>query len=129
MGIEKLESMFLINDFASFVVNIHQMHTIGYFDERLLGLGKEDVDIMIRYEKTIGRPISRIKSKHIAHLESDVHQPDFQMGNTRHPLLNMIIYDKKISAQMENFQQYPYERFYRQNKHQIVKHTTINYEL
>ena len=47
---EKDTRFFLINDsFSHFMVNKEEMHNLGYFDERFLGFGLEDVDIRSRY--------------------------------------------------------------------------------
>lgn len=129
-GIDNHNEMFLINEsFGYFVVNINQMYNLGYFDERLLAIGKEDSDMMRRYFEVYKTPIPSVQTNHIKHLESPIVQDDYQKWeNTKYPLLNFIIYNDKINQKFDNFQQYPYEKFYRLNKHQIVNLTGIKYE-
>lgn len=135
-GIEENRGIFTINNmkwkgcanFGVMVVNRNEIHELGYFDERLLGLGKEDADIMMRYRNKYGKDIPINYSEHFEHFASDIVQDDYQKGNARHPLINMIIFDEKLKRRMENYQQYPYERFYRWNKYQIVNLVNIQYD-
>jgi hypothetical protein len=135
-GIERYKGLFTINrkqyegcpNFGVMVVNQDEMHELGYFDERLLGLGKEDADMTMRYRARYnGKEIPIHYSENFEHFASDIVGDGFQKGNARHPLINMIIFDEKLKRGLEDYQQYPYEKFYRSNKYQIVNFTGLTY--
>jgi len=148
-GIEKYKGMFIISsagwDVGSgsfIVINIHQMYDLGYYDERLLAIGKEDADIMMRYQMRYNTKIPTHHSEHVQNIISNITQDGYQKNidganiNSKYrsdpiyPLLNLVIFDEKLKRGNENFQQYPYERFYRLNKHQIVHYDgKLNYNL
>jgi hypothetical protein len=55
---------FLINrSWSHYLVNRDELDTLGYFDERLLGIGEEDGDMSWRYIKQFGEAIPSFKLK------------------------------------------------------------------
>jgi len=126
-GIAKYQGMFRISSSGSFIVfNRKQIHELGYYDERLLAIGKEDADISVKYRATYQKEVPLYESHHIKNFDCDIVQTGFQLGTYRkYPLLNMIIINDIISRPQDQFQQYPYELFYRLNKNQIVNYTGI----
>ena len=55
---------FLINrSWSHFLINRNELDALGYFDERLLGIGEEDGDMTWRYIKQFGETISSYKIK------------------------------------------------------------------
>lgn len=55
---------FLINkSWSHFLINRVEIDELGYFDERLLGIGEEDGDMTWRYISHFGREISSFKMK------------------------------------------------------------------
>ena len=130
-GIKKYQGIFRISSSGSFIVfNREQMHQLGYYDERLLAIGKEDVDIVVKYRALTGRncEIPLHESSHVKNLDCDIVQSGFQKGSYRnYPTLNMILINDILIQPDNRFSQYPYEWFYRVNKNQIKKHTGITH--
>lgn len=55
---------FLINrSWSHYLLNLEELDTLGYFDERLLGIGEEDGDMTWRYIKQYGEAIPSFKIK------------------------------------------------------------------
>jgi glycosyltransferase involved in cell wall biosynthesis len=55
---------FLINrSWSNYVVNRDELDELGYFDERLLGIGEEDGDMTWRYIEKYGVPVRNFKLK------------------------------------------------------------------
>jgi hypothetical protein len=129
-GINKYQGMFRISSSGSFIVfNIQQMHKLGYYDERFLAIGKEDADMFIRYKWMYHTDIPMHESTHITNLEQiHITQSNFEKEGPNYPKLNLLLLEKKINEGWEDYQQYPYEQFYRLNKTQIIKYTDIKYE-
>lgn len=130
-GIKLHNGLFRINEnFGMIVVNRDQIHDIKYFDERLLGFGKEDADMMERYRNIYGTMIPSIESNHIQNLNSFISQSGFQKwNNTKFPLINSQIFNDKLRGNWYECQQYPYEKFYRKNRLQMINLTNINYTI
>jgi len=49
------------NSWSHFVISRKEIEELGYFDERLLGIGEEDGDLSWRYLEKYGRPIDNHK--------------------------------------------------------------------
>jgi predicted glycosyltransferase involved in capsule biosynthesis len=124
VGIEKYKGMFRVNMSCGVIVfNIHQMNSIGYYDERLITIGKEDADMFIRYRQMYnGSEMPSHSSDHVKEISSQSTQSGYETRgdvNTTHgkyPILNEVIFNKKLNSGFVNYQQYPYEKFYRMNK-------------
>ena len=128
---------FIINgSWSHFVISREEIDTLGYFDERLLGIGEEDGDALWRYIHEFGQPINSYsirafknyaeETKHIkpANIKS--------RSNFKYSLFNRrFIYEYKYRADPEGIKgtfdhpfsmndsgpaQYPNERFYRTHK-------------
>jgi hypothetical protein len=130
---------FTINyEFSHFVCTKKCLHDIGYFDERLSAFGYEDMDMHYRYIKKHNKNIQNIFingifNKATYHLKNDkietfVHnKPKFcdevvKLMYINDP--NGIIHpmDKSpITKVWVDIQQYPYEMFARNNKHNVSK--------
>ena len=128
-GIEKYQGIFRLGGSGCFIVfNRKEMHQLGYYDERLLTIGKEDVDIAVKYRSMYGqdKEIPLLESVHVKNFNCDIVQSGFQQGSYRkYPALNMILIHTILNNPDERFAQYPYEWFYRVNKNQIKQHTKI----
>jgi hypothetical protein len=139
-------SFFTINNgFSHFVINKDILHTLGYFDERLLGFGEEDGDMVHRYTEVFG---SQLPSVHIPGvinkaaytLKDDTiethidNKPKFnrELANLKFEYdpdgTNKGMDVRPLKRVIENYQQYPYERFVKLNKHNLLKHNNINIE-
>jgi hypothetical protein len=120
------------NSFSHFIINKSIIDSVGYFDERLIGFGEEDGDITYRFIKNkihinnihvngIVNIISNIRHDHI---ESGIGKyskfnRDFIYGSKYKPSKNSIIkgmFDVFMDQILEDKPQYPYEKFFRENK-------------
>jgi hypothetical protein len=130
---------FTINyEFSHFVCTKKCVHGIGYFDERLSAFGYEDMDMHYRYIRKNNKNIQNIfingiYNKATYHLKNDkietfVHnKPKFcdevvKLMYVNDP--NGIVHpmDKTpITKVWKDIQQYPYEMFARNNRHNVAK--------
>ena len=63
---------FLINrSWSHYVVNREEIDALGYFDERLLGIGEEDGDMAWRYMRAFDRPIANFKLRGFENYSED----------------------------------------------------------
>ena len=126
---------FLINrSWSHYLISRDELDTLGYFDERLLGIGEEDGDMTWRYLKQYGEAIPSFKIKGFQnYAEESVrsYKPvNIQThSGTKYSLFNRkFIHEEKYSPANEGIRgmfdtavvmkdpgvnQYPYERFYR----------------
>lgn len=126
---------FLINrSWSHFLINRDELDTLGYFDERLLGIGEEDGDMTWRYIKQYGESIPSYKIKGFQNYAEETvrsYKPvNVQThSGTKYSLFNQkFIHEEKYSPANEGIRgmfdtsvvmkdpgenQYPNERFYR----------------
>lgn len=116
---------------SHFVIGRAILDALGYFDERLLGVGEEDGDMLWRYEVMFGKSIEGIEVPGVGNLY-DFKQAsegvDTAYGNKTR-FNTMFMFGRKYSQAeitghrgifgvpmvqvMDNAPQYPYERFKR----------------
>lgn len=133
---------FTINwGFSHFVVSKSILHQLGYFDERLLGFGEEDGDIMHRYIEQHGERMPNIMIPGIynkalsglsmENMETHIdNKPRFnrEFANMKYRQDPNGIYGMSpvpIMRVLDDYQQYPYENFVKRNRHNIAKFTKI----
>jgi hypothetical protein len=126
---------FLINrSWSHFLISREELDTLGYFDERLLGIGEEDGDMSWRYIRQYGKPISTFKVRGFQNFAEETvmsYKPvNVQThSGTKYSLFNRkFIHEEKYVPVQEGIQgmfdtpvvmkdpgekQYPYEHFYR----------------
>ena len=121
---------FRINgSFSHYAAFKPELIEVGFFDERLLGIGEEDGDFAWRYYKKYGREISSINIPLIDNIQSDIADPGFSKGIRNYSRFNRefilnkkykksifghkSMFDYKVIEQIEDQVQYPYENFYR----------------
>ena len=125
---------FKINgSFSHFVLDKQELMEVGFFDERLLGLGEEDGDFYWRYYQRYQRDIPTIEIDLIDNVQSDLADDgytkgirtasqfnrDFIQKNKYKPTLlggYRGMFDQKVKQVLEDEKQYPYEQFYQDNK-------------
>jgi hypothetical protein len=125
---------FKINgSFSHFVLDKQELMEVGFFDERLLGLGEEDGDFYWRYYQRYQRDIPTIEIDLIDNVQSDLADDgytkgirtasqfnrDFVQKNKYKPTLlggYRGMFDQKVKQVLEDEKQYPYEQFYQDNK-------------
>ena len=138
------DEFFLINgEFSHFIVTKHKIHELGYFDERFVGHGEEDGDIVHRYIKAYNKDIYNLQIPGIGNLASyNLKNEKMECHINNKPIINRKIAELKYtpdvdgicgmnptplssSGILEDFQQYPHEMFFQENKHNIAKYTKI----
>lgn len=131
------QGTFKINgSFSHFVMNKPELIEVGFFDERLLGLGEEDGDFFWRYHEKYGREVPNIQLPNIDNINSDIADDGYTKGIrtaskfNRNYIKNVKykevllggykgMFDKRVKKQLSDELQYPYETFYRQNKDKL----------
>ena len=123
------------NTFSFFVANKKFMHDLGYFDERLLGFGEEDGDIMYRLNKQTGKRIFRLNAGGLENIVSDIRHEQIKSGVGKYSFFNRdYIFNQKYKCDgniyyfpegieceqiLGDTQQYPHETFFRENKEKL----------
>ena len=132
---------FVINrSWSHFVVSREEIDALGYFDERLLGIGEEDGDITWRYQRRYGREIPSFTVKGFENYAEETvrtYQPvNIQThSGTKYSLFNRkFMFSEKYAASPDGWKgmfdepvalkdagkdQYPNERFYRSRKREL----------
>ena len=133
-ALEVAPETFIINgSFSHFVVSKKEVMEVGFFDERLLGLGEEDGDFYWRYHEKFNREIPEIDIELIDNIHSDVTDSGYTKGIRTASQFNRDfikktkykdilfggyrgMFDKRVKKLLQDEVQYPYESFYRDNK-------------
>ena len=106
---------------------------MGFFDERLLGLGEEDGDFFWRFYKKYKKEIPSVDVGLIDNVQSDLADEGYTKGIRTASKFNRDfiqekkykttllggyrgMFDKKVNQILEDEKQYPYELFYLDNK-------------
>ena len=133
-ALESAPETFTINgSFSHFVVSKKEVMAVGFFDERLLGLGEEDGDFYWRYCEKFNREIPDIELELIDNIHSDVTDGGYAKGIRTASKFNRDfiktkkykdiffggykgMFDKRVKKMLADEVQYPYEEFYLKNK-------------
>ena len=133
-ALEQSPETFTINgSFSHFSVSKQEVIDVGFFDERLLGLGEEDGDFYWRYHEKFGREIANIELDLIDNTHSDVTDGGYTKGIRTASKFNRDfmkktkykeiffggfkgMFDKRVKKLLLDEVQYPYEKFSRENK-------------
>jgi len=128
---------FIINkSWSHFVIAREEIDELGYFDERLLGIGEEDGDFTWRYIDRYGRAIENCRMKEFVNCsdETSYYKPHNirPIGNTKYSVFNRKymfsqkyqkdkngirgMFDGPVSLKDGGPRQYPNEGFYRIHK-------------
>lgn len=131
---------FLINhSWSHFVARKEEIANLGYFDERLLGIGEEDGDMTWRYIREYGAPMSSHTIKGFKNYaeETMLQQPENIKchSESKYSLFNRrFVHEKKYAASGKGIKgmfdapmemkdegpaQYPNERFYREHSDEL----------
>lgn len=131
---------FTINkSFSHFIIARDELNTLGYFDERLLGIGEEDGDFVWRYMKHFREPLQNADLDCFENFSQQT--ADYKIPNiTNQPASKYSrfnrefmfrekyeqdvdgiqgMFDFPVRCKAPSAQQYPYENFYRQNKNKL----------
>jgi hypothetical protein len=132
---------FLINrSWSHFLVSRQELDDLGYFDERLLGIGEEDGDMTWRYIHRYGNPITNVRMKGFVNYAEETvnsYKPiNIQThSGTKYSLFNRrFLFSEKYSPDPAGIrgmfvepvvlknpgkEQYPNERFYQERKSEL----------
>lgn len=130
---------FVINEsWSHFLVSRAEIDELGYFDERLLGIGEEDGDLCWRYINSYGRPVAKVKISGFQNFAQDtmaeapaniVSRPNMKYSEfNRNFIMRKYeqheggirgIFDRPVRMLDPGEKQYPNEKFFRQNKDKI----------
>lgn len=131
------DKTFKINgSFSHYVVSTKELMGVGFFDERLLGLGEEDGDFFWRYYEKFGREIPSISLPSIDNICSDISDDGYTKGIRTAAKFNRDyiktvkyrdvliggykgMFDKRVKKVVNDETQYPYEAFYQENKDKV----------
>ena len=138
------DEFFLINQqFSHFVITKQILHNLGYFDERLIGHGEEDGDMVQRYIRNFSKNIPNLFIPNFSNLASyDLKNQKMECHIHNKPIVNRKIAELKYkddhngicgmnptplspTGLLDDYQQYPYEMFFLNNKHNIAKYSQI----
>lgn len=131
------------NGFSHFVLTKTILHKLNYFDERLIGFGEEDGDIVHKYISMFKKSINNININGLYNKASyDLKNEKIETHVDNKPRFNReFIYNKykqdmngiygmspvPVVRVMEDINQYPYEMFVKNNKHNLSKFDKINF--
>lgn len=142
----KNDLIIINNSWSHFVISKQIAHKLKYFDERLIAFGEEDGDMFWRFIKTFDSSPNQIEIEGISNIAEG---RDLVISNieteklcgSQRPIFNTkFIYEHKYKKSrwgikgMFNYsskclsktlQQYPYEKFKLNNKHNIKKFDKI----
>jgi len=128
---------FKINgSFSHYVVNKFELIEVGFFDERLLGLGEEDGDFFWRYAQKFNREMASIDIPGVDNVQSDIADCGYSKGIRTASKFNREfmktqkyrdvliggyrgMFDKRVKKILDDEKQYPYEAFYLEHKHEL----------
>jgi hypothetical protein len=136
-ALSKGAETFKINgSFSHYMISKSDLIDVGFFDERLLGLGEEDGDFYWRFYEKFGREIPSLTLPLIDNICSDIADEGYAKGirtaakfnrefikkiKYKESLLGGYrgMFDKRVKKVLLDDRQYPYEVFYRMNKDKI----------
>jgi len=129
------------NQYSHFVFTKTQLHQLGYFDERFIGHGEEDGDIVHRYTEIYGNRMADIHIPGIYNLAAyDLRNDKIENHIDNKPRFNrefqMLKYKEApngiygmspvpLVKVMDDYQQYPHELFVLNNKHNLAKYSKV----
>jgi len=135
--LEREPHTFIINgSFSHFAIHKTELIKVGFFDERLLGIGEEDGDFVWRYYDAYGREIPSIDVTGISNIQSTLADSGFKKGIGHYSKFNRDfiknekyqevllggykgMFDKRSKKKLADEMQYPYEIFYLKNREKL----------
>lgn len=124
------------NSFSHYMISKAELIGVGFFDERLLGLGEEDGDFFWRYHEKYDLEIPSVSLPDIDNICSDIADDGYTKGIRTAAKFNRDyiknvkykevlfggyrgMFDNRVKKQVPDETQYPYESFYRLNKDKV----------
>jgi len=142
----KSDLLILNNSWSHFVISKQLAYKLKYFDERLIAFGEEDGDMFWRFEKTFKVKPKQISIGGISNIAEGCEISASNIETTKlcgseRPVFNKEflynykykkafygikgMFDYKSKCINNTLQQYPYEKFKQDNKHNIRKFDNI----
>jgi hypothetical protein len=136
-ALRELPGTFKINgSFSHYVIEKQDLIGVGFFDERLLGLGEEDGDFFWRYHEKFDKEIPSVELPNIDNINSDVADDGYIKGIRTAAKFNRDyiknvkykevliggyrgMFDNRVKKRAPDALQYPYETFYREYKDSV----------
>ena len=142
-GLVQTHDTFRLNgSFSHYVMSKKELMEVGFFDERLLGIGEEDGDFYWRYYQHYQKEIPSLDVTGILQPQPEdgvlVQESDdgFKKGVRHYSQFNRNfiknekyqraliggyqgMFDHRVKSQLPDEKQYPYEEFYQQRKHEL----------
>ena len=142
-GLVQTHDTFRLNgSFSHYVMSKKVLMEVGFFDERLLGIGEEDGDFYWRYYQHYQKEIPSLDVTGILQPQPEdgvlVQESDdgFKKGVRHYSQFNRNfiknekyqraliggykgMFDHRVKSQLPDEKQYPYEEFYQQRKHEL----------
>ena len=131
----------LNSSFSHYIVDRKLIDSLGYFDERLIGFGEEDGDIVYMLIKSYGKTVNILWVEGLHNIISEIRHTEVKKGsinNREHKYSDFnrkFVYGVKYSTDMTsqfkgffdtpmkqnlpNEKVYPYEKFYWDNKNNL----------
>lgn len=135
-------NFFLINgSFSHFVIAKHTLEDLNWFDERFLGFGEEDGDMIFRHIERYGFFPMSLRSAYITNLTSEIRDENVKPGIAKYSLFNRCfagfyecdipnlpkkytpdqdgisgMFGCKMKTQIESPAMYPHESFFNEFK-------------
>jgi len=85
----------LNNSWSHFAIHRNKLSEVGWFDERLLGIGEEDGDFTFRFEEHFGMTIPSITLKGLVNDSSSDFDDSLSKGKGKYSLFNWLFLEKK----------------------------------
>lgn len=140
----KQAELFKINgSFSHFFINKTQMYDLGYFDERFLGFGEEDGDLVYRFIEKYNRNIPNINLPNIINVVDNSRDENIKCGIGKYSYFNREfaynengsyheckyresnestisgMFGTPMKKTLPDLNSYPYEEFYLKNKNNL----------
>jgi predicted glycosyltransferase involved in capsule biosynthesis len=128
------------SSWSHFLISRHEIDELGYFDERLLGIGEEDGDMTWRYIQLYGKPLANVSIKGFVNYSEETvsnYAPQnikarpgmkysqfnrdfmFNVKYEKDPAGIKGMFDESVGLKNPGKEQYPNERFYREHKGEL----------
>lgn len=135
----RFRSFTIKESFSHFVIAKDELDILGYFDERLLGIGEEDGDFVWRYMEQFGETLQNADLdcfKNFSQQTADYKIPNItNQTGSKYSRFNRDfmfrekygqdadgiqgMFDFPVCCKAPSAQQYPNEKFYRRNKNKL----------
>ena len=131
--LESYNGVCLINGgFSHFIVNKKTLDELNYFDERFLGFGWEDVDFSQRFINKFGEKTSFLQTNKVVNFSSKEIHDDVNITWEKYSKFNQDFSAQKYGSygskyfelgeeKIKTDNQYPYEKFYWEQKINLFK--------